>query len=153
MAFLYGNHMLHLSGSQVEPGVLLFESTNVSNIAASNGELKHWLKYNTFFIPHAVSSQLVGNCWDGRCLGLVEEVYPNCRMFNTLEDFVAGMRFFAPNGMYEGFSGYSARWDTVDGAYHAIDLYIKPPDMFLPLRILSGCSTAGTSPMRNSFLN
>ena len=145
--------MMKVSGSQIEPGVLLFESTNVSNIAASTGDSLHWRKYNTFFVPHAVSSQLVGNCWEGRCMGLVESVYPKCMLFRTLEEFIAGMQFFPPGGLYEGFSGFSYRWSTDDGAYHAIDLYIKAPDMSLPLRILSGVSTAGALPKRNSTQN
>ena len=126
VAFLYGNYMMTSSG---EPGVLLFETTNVSANLANRGEPTYWHKYQVFFIPFAVSSQIIGNCWHGRCLGMVENVYPLCRQFPTMQEFLHRMAFFAPNSMYEGFSGFSYRERTTDGEYHAIDLYIKPPDL------------------------
>ena len=118
-----------------EEGVLIWVSTGESNRKSQQRMANYWHDYEVYFVPGIYPSQVCGNCSGGRMVGQTLRQYDaDVLRYPTLQEYIT-KKFYsgiAPPPLYDAWAGFSARHFTFDERYHAVDLYIKSPDMLLP---------------------
>ena len=84
--------------------------------------------FEVFLVPDASPYHICGACRSGVGMGIFLEYDSRCTQYSTMDAYFTSLGI-PHHWRFKGSAGYSMREYTLDQAYHAVDLYIQPPDL------------------------